>query len=280
MIKKLRMYLIIFIVFMIFFYIMLIISGKKLQNISTFPQTWFEKINISWVEKIELNNWNKKVIWIYLDNNKEKTIFYFHWNGGNLNIFKEIIKNIWNLWYNVLCYDYPWYGESEGYPTEENIYKSSEIFYDYLIDEKKEEKEDIIIYGYSIWAAVATDLAYKKNINKLILMSPFTSRYWMWEYMLGFNLQKILFLENSFISEEKIKNIKAETLVIHWKKDKLIPFYMWEKIYKNSWAKEKYFIAIEKAWHNNISYQYEKELNPYIISFLEWKAFKNKIIIK
>ena len=275
-----KIYLTIFIIFIICFYIILVIFGEEIQNIATFPKTWYENIIINWVEKIQLKNWNNKIVGIYLDNNKEKTIFYFHWNGWNINMFENQIKNLWNLWYNVLCYDYPWYGESDGSPTEKSVYEASEIFYKYLINEKKISKEDIIIYGYSIWAAVAIDLAYKKDINNLIVMAPFSSRYWMGKYILKFNFAKSIFLKNSFVSEEKIKNLKSRILIIHWKEDKLIPFYMWEKIYKNSWAKEKYFISIEKAGHNNISYQFDKDINPYIINFIEWKEIWKQILIK
>ena len=114
----------------------------------------------------------------------------------------------------------------------------------------------------------------------LIIIAPFTSRYEMGKYMFKFTPQKLLFLDNSFISEDKIKNIKIDTLIIHGKQDKLIPFYMWETIYQNSWAKNKYFIKIKNGWHNNILYKYKKEINPYIINFLNWKKMDNEIIVE
>ncbi len=268
------------IIFFLSLYILLIIFGKKLQTISTFPQTGFEKIKIKWIEKIELNTWSNKIVWIYLDNNKEKTIYYFHGNGGNLNIFENQIKNIGDLWYNVLSYDYPGYGESTWIPTEDNVYKASELFYNYLLQEKNIKKENIILYWYSIWAAVAVDLAYKKNIKNLILMSPFTSRYEMGKHMFWFNLPKYFFLKNSFVSEEKIKHIKSSLLIIHGEKDKLIPFYMWEKLYQNAKTKEKFFVIVENAWHNNISYKFINKINPYIIDFLENKKIPSQILVK
>lgn len=262
-------------------YGILVFFGENIQTLSTFPRVGYKQLELDNVQKIYLENENgEKISGIYLDNNALKTIFYCHGNGGNIDFFTEDIKYLSNLWYNLLTYDYPGYGESAGKPTESKVNEASTLFYNYLIQEKKQTAGDIIVFGYSIGAAVAIDLAYNQDISKLIVMSPFTSRYAMGQKMFGVPLQKLLFLENSFISIDKIKDITVPTLVIHGQKDTLIPFTMGEQIYEKAGSPVKHFIQIENIGHNYILSQYWSEIKPYLNSFLNNQELENIITIK
>lgn len=282
-----------YIVFLLFIiiYLILIIWAKKIETIATFPAIWvntqdivghiaidlsFEDINIS------DSNWNN-INWLYLWSWTWKTVYYFHGNWGPLSYFYNEIKYINSLWYNVMAYDYPGYWKSTGFPYKENIDEFSVKFYDYVKRYKKIKDEDLIVWWYSIWTAVATDFASKNTFDKLVLISPLSSRYDMAEKVFGFNLAKFLFLKDSYVTKDLIKNINRPVLIIHWNNDRIVPFKQWKLVSENVWVNnyanpvyienwiktiEKQFIEIDNFWHNYIINLYWNSLKWFFTKFL------------
>ena len=79
-----------------------------------------------------------------------------------------------------MAYDYIGYGESEGIPSEENCYASIDAAYDHLINYRKLDPKQIVIWGRSVGSGPATYLASKLSlagtqVGGLILESPFKS---------------------------------------------------------------------------------------------------------
>lgn len=260
----------------IILYVIVIFLNKQIETYITFPYTIYQKITRTQPFYLTTKNW-KKIYAVYLDKKTDKTIFYFHGNGENLQLIKNDLQYISdNFNVNVLCFDYPWYSQSEWIAYYTEISKISEIFYDYLIKEKGIKKQNIILRGYSIWWAVAIDLASKVEFSKLIITSSFTSRYDMGKSIIWFVAQRLLLLPNSFISQEKIKNIKVPTLIMHGNQDKLIPFFMGQKLFENSWSTQKTFVEINKSWHNWIISNYWEELKYIIKDFLDDKYQNNQ----
>ena len=97
-------------------------------------------------------------------------------------------------------------------------------FYDYVTQKKDIADEDVIIWGYSVGTAVAIDFAKDRDFDKLVLFSPFASRYDMARKAFGFAPQKLVLHGNSYNSAENIKNIDEATLIIHGNTDIVVPF--------------------------------------------------------
>lgn len=258
--------------------ILLIIFGKYFVTIATFPRIWKEQINIEEVEKIYLKTkkW-EQIMWVYIDNQSEKTVYYFHGNWGSLNIFEYDLKYFSDMGYNVIAYDFPWYWESEGFPYEKDVYECTDLFYNYLLKEKSIKSENIISVGYSIGTAAAVDFANKYTIDKLIIMAPLTSRHEMAKYYVWLNVLKISFNKDSFVSKNKISNIKNPTLIIHGKKDAVIPNYMWNKLFGLSVSQNKIMVNIKDLGHNGILYYKWDKLKPIIDEFLSWNKMEENI---
>ncbi len=270
--------------FILCFYAILFAFGKKIETTLTFPWVRVNVQDIVWkvptnlkFEEINIDDWNwNNINWLYVDNNAEKTIYYFHWNWGPLPYFYSEIKYLKNLGYNVMAYDYPWYGKSGAYPYEENTKNASLVFYKYLKEKKKLKDENIIVWWYSIGTAVAIDfIDDNRNIEKLVLVSPLASRYDMSKQFFGIIPQKYLFLKNSFVSKEIVKNFKMPVLIIHWNADFTIDFSQWKKVFEN-YGGEKYFIELDNFWHNLIIDIYGKALKNTIINFLNSKKLNFK----
>lgn len=238
---------------------------------------WNEKVRVpQWREKIILDN---SSVWLYKNNSSEKTIIFFHGNGETLNwtwFLHYLEKNF--IQYNILAFDYPWYSESRWLPFEQNAYKVSELFYDRVVKEKNIKPQNIVLWWYSLWTALAIDLASKKDFWSLILLSPFTSTYDMTKYHMWFIPQKYIFISNSLESIKKIKNIKNKTLIVHWVQDNTVPYTMWKEIFTISASENKQFITIKWWWHD-ILLQYANKLLQYYQHFLTTQEIKNKEII-
>ena len=128
-----------------------------------------------------------------------KTVYYFHGNGWPLSYFYSEIEYIHKLGYNVMAYDYPWYGKSTGFPYKENVDEFSDTCYQYIKQKKNISDTEVILWWYSVGTAVVTDFASKNSFDKLVLVSPFASRYDMSMTLFGFPIQKYLDSNDSFV---------------------------------------------------------------------------------
>ncbi len=272
--------------FLLFIYLILIIFAKRIETHFTFPWVSYNTLENSWYIKNELDfeeinikteDW-ENINGLYVDWKSDKTIYYFHGNWGSLPFFYSEIIYLRDLWYNVISYDFPWYGKSTGYPYEDVVYKFSETFYEYMKKEKELKDENVIVWWYSIWTAVATDFVFKNpSVSRLVLVAPLASRYDMSEKVFWFVVQKFLLLRNSFTSFEKVRFIDVPTLIIHWNNDKVISFEQWKKVFSNSIAEEKYFIELDNFGHNYIIHAYWEVLKSRILDFL-WNEKEDKEI--
>lgn len=242
-------------------WILISIFFQRILWVSSLPMQKYEKINNTIWQKIYLKDKDWKYInALYINNNSEKVIYYFHGNWWNLNMFQTHMKYFATLGYNVLCFDYPWYWESQGFPYENKLYEISQLYLDYLTETKKYSLWDIIVVWYSIGTVPAVDLAWKNNVNSLILFSWLTDSYWMSKKLFRFNIIKLFMKSNSYNSVEKIKEIKIPTLIFHWDQDKVVPYEMWVELFENSKAENKYFVTLTWLWHNWFFYTNWKQI--------------------
>ena len=87
------------------------------------------------------------------------TVIYSHGNAIDISGLYHLQQKIFNNGYSVITYDYSGYGLSEGQVSEAQVYNDVRAVYDYLIKQRKLMPEQIISYGHSLDAAIATDLA-------------------------------------------------------------------------------------------------------------------------
>ncbi len=157
-----------------------------------------------------------------------KCILFFHGNAGNISFRLNYINKFYELGFSLLFFDYPAFGNSTGSPSEENCIKCSTLFYDYLVNTKKFNSNNIILYGESIGGSIASSVANIYNVKYLVLQSTFTNikeiiklvtniNVFFYD-MIGFNTIETL------KSRYKLNrlNKKMKTLVIHSNEDELI----------------------------------------------------------
>lgn len=119
--------------------------------------------------------------WLYspyeLENNK--LVVYF----GDINEPSESAirhskrMKTHNLQSNLLCINYPGYGTSRQIQTEKTFYSMATASIDYAIEELNVLKENIIVVGYGFGTACAIYASSSRDIEELVLISPFGD-YW------------------------------------------------------------------------------------------------------
>lgn len=155
---------------------------------------------------------------------------------------------------NILAYDYTGYGESSGEPSEDACYADIEAAYDYLVNDRKLDPRQILLYGRSVGSGPATYLASKLSIERvpiggLILECPFKSVY---RVVADFGCTV---LGDKFPNIDRISSVRCPTLIIHGTDDRTIPFEhgigLYDAIPVEVRAKPYWMIG---KGHNNIDY--------------------------
>lgn len=195
---------------------------------------------------IKTDSWNI-INSIFIDNNSEKTVLYFHWNWWNIYYLDHMIEVFNDLKLNGYIFDYRWYWKSTWeIKDESDLYHDNNFVYDYII-KSWVKPENIILWWQSLWWAMAIDTAQNKDNYALIVESSFYSMWEMAHSIYPFIPTKIL-LKYKFDSYKKLKNINTKALFMHSKKDEIINYAQWIKLY-NYMNWEKYFYELN--WTHN-----------------------------
>lgn len=177
-------------------------------------------------------------------------ILYFHGNAGDLSRWGEIVLPFTDLGYDVLVMDYRGYGKSTGKLSEKVLYADAQLFYDYALNDYLEK--DIIIYGRSLGASIATHLASNNNPKKLVLETPFHSLLETAQERFPFLPAKQL-LRYRMPSFEYMQKVKMPVSVFHGTKDNVISYASGKKLFESIPHDDKSMYTIENGGHNNLS---------------------------
>ncbi len=217
----------------------------------------FETISFNTSDNLKLKGW------FHLKGPNKKTILFLHGNAGNLDNRIDKLNSLGNMDVNFLIIAWRGYSGNPGNPSEVGLYKDALGALKWL-NEKGISNDKIILYGESLGTAVATEVGQNNNFAGIILDAPFTSMIDMGQKIYPIFPVKFL-LKDKYETKKKINNIKFPILVMHGKKDKIVPFYMGEKIYSLANEKKtKYFT--ENDGH---IMEFNIKLNNAISNFLE-----------
>ena len=197
--------------------------------------TGIEKVRITTKDKIDLMGWfyNKNV-------ENPKIILFFHGNAGSLENRTYKLNHFKDLNLNFLIVAWRGFNGNSGKPSEKGLYDDARSAVRWLKSIGIKE-ENIILYGESLGAAVAIEISQNKNFAGIILESAFTSMVEMGKKYYPFFPVSFL-LKDKYKSINKIKNIHFPVLVMHGKRDKVVPFEMGKKIfYSANLPKFSYF---------------------------------------
>ncbi|NOX70306.1 MAG: alpha/beta hydrolase, partial [Gammaproteobacteria bacterium] len=101
-------------------------------------------------------------------------IFFLHGNGGNIESWSSGADFYQRVNYDMFMFDYRGYGKSTGrVSSQTQLHNDVQKAWDSVAP--LYAGKPIVIYGRSLGAALAAELATHVDAEKIILVSPFTS---------------------------------------------------------------------------------------------------------
>jgi len=179
------------------------------------------------------------------------TLLWFHGNAGNLGDRVGLLRLLHEeLGLGIFMVDYRGYGRSEGKPSEDGLYADARAALDAAQEHTAAGSDGVVVYGQSLGAAVAVELASARRLRGVVLEAAFTSIPDMARQHYAF-LPVGPLLRTSFDSESRIAEIDAPLLMLHGENDDIVPIEMGRQVFAAAEA-PKEFRAIPGAGHNDV----------------------------
>jgi fermentation-respiration switch protein FrsA (DUF1100 family) len=189
------------------------------------------------------------------------TLWHFHGNAEALDDILSRLNELKEFGFSVFALEYPGYGVSDGRPTEAEIYRSLGAGLKYLREEMNVRPEDLVIHGRSLGSGPAVELASREKVAGLILESAFTSAYRVmtrWP----------LFPGDKFNNVNKIERISCPVLVIHGRRDRVVPFHHGQLLYAAASSENKKHLWVDSAGHNDLEQRAGDSYRHAIVEFM------------
>ncbi|MCW8837252.1 MAG: alpha/beta hydrolase [Thiovulaceae bacterium] len=181
-----------------------------------------------------------------VNSEKDIAIIYFGGNAEDVDYNYSKFSKVFSK-YTVYLVQYRGFANSSGIPTEKNLYSDALYIYDYL----KKKYKSITVIGRSLGSGVATYLASKREVKKLILVTPFDSIENIAKSR--FNIYPIsLMLRDKFDSLSRIKDIKSPTLIIYAQNDETVKKERTDNLVKEFPNSQLIIKTVKDAGHSSI----------------------------
>ena len=183
--------------------------------------------------------------WV-LNEGCDEAVIYF---GGNAERPEAGMPDFKRIFSDQAVYliNYRGYGESEGSPTEEGLYADALAIYDHV----SQNHSKVSVIGRSLGTGVATYLASKRDVERLVLVEPFDSMASIARAAYPF-FPAGLMLKDRYDSAGRAGSITSRTLIIIAGMDEIIPRWSTEKLISEFDQGILDALVIEDATHNDI----------------------------
>lgn len=186
---------------------------------------------------------------LFMTSNSARFIMlYLHSNAEDLGRcynFCNMLRMQFQV--NVLAVEYPGYGICPGGQADElSVTENARLAFRFTTEVLQFPAEDIIILGRSVGSGPALHLAAEARTYGVILICPFLSVKEVVRCHLG---RVADFIEERFPNKEKIKNISGFLLVVHGKKDTVVPWTHGQELYDTCTCRKR-LVTPEDMTHN------------------------------
>ena len=172
-------------------------------------------------------------------------------NAGNMSFRLDRAQQMQRrLGVSVLLFDYRGYGGSEGRPDEQGTYRDARAAWRFLTEEKHIAPDAVVLFGESLGAAVAVQLALERPAGALVLESAFTSIPDMARSAYPFLPPVGPLIRTRYDTLAKVPKLNLPLLVLHGERDEIVPFAQGQRVYAAAGGPKRFF-AIPGAHHND-----------------------------
>mmetsp|Transcript_18623 Transcript_18623/g.33778 ORF Transcript_18623/g.33778 Transcript_18623/m.33778 type:complete len:291 (-) Transcript_18623:111-983(-) len=185
--------------------------------------------------------------------NAQVTILFSHGNAEDLGMIYDWFNDLARvLRVNIMAYDYTGYGKSNGVPNEQQCYADIEAAFQYLLEVRRIQPEQVVLYGRSLGSGPSCYLANKsaregRSVAGVILQSPLLSAY-----RVAFNF-RFTMVGDKFPNVDYAPGINCPVFIVHGTQDEVVPFWHGQDLFMavpQIWRAKPFWV--EGAGHNNI----------------------------
>jgi fermentation-respiration switch protein FrsA (DUF1100 family) len=205
-------------------------------------QYGYEDVTLTTADGVSLHGW------FVPRGENNPVLLYFHGNAGNISHRLMRIGLFHRMGLQVFIIDYRGYGRSGGHPSEEGTYLDAKAAWRYLTETRGFDPERIVIFGRSLGAAVAADLAARVRPGALVLDSAFTSLPELGQELYPFLPVKWL-ARLRYPTLERLKEVRCPVLIIHPRHDEIVSLRHGQRLYEA--AREPKQLLVVEGSHNN-----------------------------
>ena len=202
----------------------------------------FKEIPVRTEDGLDLKAWYAPAT------SKPFTFVFFHGNGDSLSAASHIADPYIAAGYGFLVAEYRGYSGLPGKSTEAGLYADARADIKGLLAQGV-RSEDIILFGHSLGAGVATQMAEEFHVGGVVLLAPFLSIPTMAQLEFPYFPAKYLALDR-FENVEKMKNIHAPLLIVNGANDQVIPPAEGKQLYELA-NEPREFQSIPDRGHND-----------------------------
>ncbi len=234
------------------------VPGRELVMTPTDVGIDYQDVSIETTDGVILHGW-------FIAGRSPRVLLFFHGNAGNISHRLDSIMQFRDLGLSVFIIDYRGYGQSEGRTTEKGIYRDADAAWRYLIESRGVVASEIVIFGRSLGASVASRLATQHQPLALILESSFTSvpdiAQELYPWLPARWLSRL-----SHATRDHVRDVHCPVLVVHSRDDEIIPFHHGEAIFASA-NQPRTLLAI-RGTHNDAFLQDQRNYIEGLRAFL------------
>jgi fermentation-respiration switch protein FrsA (DUF1100 family) len=195
------------------------------------------------------------------------TIIFFHGNAENRSTHYRQLAWLTTYGYDLLIVDYSGYGGSQGVAGRKALAQDTRDTLNYVF---KTLSPPYILYGQSLGGNLAMEVAWEFPLDLLVVDSSFLSYQNIAKdrLQLSWVTFPLSFLASVLINEKHSASLvwgqyQGKLLVLHSKKDQIVPFEFGEEIY-NTHQGAKDYLWFEDQAHIQAFY-YEKYRQDFLV---------------
>ena len=196
---------------------------------------------------VTLQNGPEKILVSSHPHDGEDALIYF---GGNAEDVSQNMPDFLDTFPDSAIYllHYRGYGGSTGHPTEKGIVADALL----LFDQVHAQHRNITVIGRSLGTGVAVQIANRRPIARLVLVTPYDGLKDIGAAEYPF-LPVGLLLRDKFESWRFAPQITAPTLILAAGSDEVIPHSSTERLRTRFKTGVVHYVVIPSAGHNSIS---------------------------
>jgi len=205
------------------------------------------EVHIKWVSARSMQNAGETIRIDVVNEGQPKALLYFGGNAEavayNAPTFRQLFPD-----YTLYLMNYRGYGGSTGKPDEASLYADALALFDMV----SREHQSISTIGRSLGSGVATYLASKRQVDRLVLVTPFDSITNVAARQFPVYPVSIM-LREKYDSISRVADIRAKTLILIADNDRVIGASHGHKLAAAFPATQVVKHMLQNEGHNSVS---------------------------